>query len=398
MPAPMIAFTFPGQGAQKPGMGQAWKTHPSCELVEEASEVTSRDVAKLLLEADAEQLRLTHNSQLATFVASMVALDAVERVGVDAAFYAGHSLGEYSALTAAGVLSYSASLKLVAERGEAMQQAAEENPGTMAAVIGLDDAEVELCCSRAIGDVWVANYNTPGQVIVSGTQEGIDAVAEEAKAAGARKVMPIKVGGAFHTSLMSPARDRLVKAIAETELRAATQPVYANVDAQPHSHAADWSKLLAAQLTSPVRWSQIVQNLASDGANVFVELGAGKVLSGMMKRSLPEAEAISVSSPEEIDALVERLAGVAESGDDPKEVGGEVLYAVERLVISPTSGVFEPVIDLTQSAKIKRGSIIGTVGDTEVRSPFEGSLQGLLALKGEKVNTSQPLAWLRLET
>lgn len=393
-----IAFVFPGQGGQKPGMGSAWVDHPSWELVEEASDVSGRDIAKLLLEADKDELKQTHNSQLVTYIASMLALDAVERVGVDAACYAGHSLGEYSALTAAGSLSYTAGVKLVAERGEAMQDAAECQPGTMAAVLGLEDDVVELSCSKAIGDVWVANYNTPGQVVIAGSVEGIEAATEECKEAGAKKVMPLPVGGAFHTTFMSPARDRLVKAIEETDLRDCIAPVYANVDSAAHTEASEWRKLLAAQLTSPVRWRQSMAQMGEDGFDVFVELGSGKILSGMTKRTNPAAEAIHVGSPADIDALLERLANARTETTEEVTPDGETLYAVERLVISPGNGVFEPVIDLTDGQTIKQGQIIGKVGEIEVKSPFSGNLQGLLALQGEKVNASQPLAWLRIAT
>ena len=219
----MIAFTFPGQGSQAPGMGEAWIEHPSWELVSEASEASERDVEHLLLRADAEELRQTRNSQLATYVLSMVVLDAVERTGVEPAFFAGHSLGEYSALTAAGVLSFSDGVRLVTERGDAMQAAAEAATGTMAAVLGLDDDKVDLACRRTDGDVWVANYNAPGQVVIAGDPAAIDLAAEAAKELGAKRVMPIKVGGAFHTPFMSPARDRLRKALADVELRPADQ-------------------------------------------------------------------------------------------------------------------------------------------------------------------------------
>ena len=196
----MIAFTFPGQGSQAPGMGAAWQDHPSWELVAEASEASERDVAHLLLEADAEELRQTRNSQLATYVLSMIVLDAVERSGIEAAFHAGHSLGEYSALTAAGVLNFSSGVRLVTERGNAMQAAAEEPPGTMAAVLGLDDDKVDAACRRVDGDVWVANYNAPGQVVIAGNAESIAEAGAIAKdEMGAKRVMPIKVGGAFHT-------------------------------------------------------------------------------------------------------------------------------------------------------------------------------------------------------
>jgi [acyl-carrier-protein] S-malonyltransferase len=391
----MIAFTFPGQGSQAPGMGEAWTDHPSWELVGEASEASGRDVEHLLLRADAEELRQTRNSQLATYVTSMVVLDAVERTGVEPAFHAGHSLGEYSALTASGVLSYADGVRLVTERGNAMQAAADTVEGTMAAVLGLDDDKVDLACRRIDGDVWVANYNAPGQVVIAGDPAALAAAGEAAKELGAKRVMPIKVGGAFHTPFMSPARDRLRKALADVELRDPNRPVFANVDAQSHTEGESWAGLLGAQLTSPVLWRHILHALADAGTTVYLELGPGTVLTGMAKRTAKGATALSVSTPAEVDNLLEALSQASDSGAVHE---GEHLYAVERLVVSPTTGVFQPDDELRTEAPIERGQVIGTVGATEVRSTFAGSLQGLLALAGERVTTSQPLAWLRTNT
>lgn len=390
----MIAFTFPGQGSQTPGMGEAWTDHPSWELVAEASEASERDVEHLLLRADEDELRQTNNSQLSTYVASMIVLDAVERTGVEPAFHAGHSLGEYSALTAAGVLSFADGVQLVTERGNAMQAAAEETPGTMAAVLGLDDDKAETACNRTDGEVWVANYNAPGQVVIAGEVESIARAGEAAKELGAKRVMPIKVGGAFHTPLMAPARDRLRKALADTDLRRANRPVFANVDAEAHTED-DWAGLLGAQLTSPVRWRQTLHAIETAGANVFLELGPGTVLTGLVKRTLKGATKISVATPGDVDALLDNLSHASESG---AVADGELLYAIERLIVSPATGVFEPLAELENGAPVERGQMVGTVGASEVRSPFAGSLQGLLALAGERVNTSQPLAWLRAST
>ena len=391
----MIAFTYPGQGSQTPGMGEAWVEHPSWELVAEASEASERDVEHLLLRADAEELRQTNNSQLSTYVASMIVLDAVERTGVEPAFHAGHSLGEYSALTAAGVLSFADGVQLVTERGNAMQAAAEESPGTMAAVLGLDDDRVETACNRTDGEVWVANYNAPGQVVIAGEVDSIARAGEAAKELGAKRVMPIKVGGAFHTPLMAPARDRLRKALAEADMRRANRPVFANVDAEAHSDPEDWSSLLGAQLTSPVRWRQTLHSIETAGANVFLELGPGTVLTGLVKRTLKGATRISVATPGDVDSLLDNLSHASDSG---AVADGELLYAIERLIVSPATGVFEPLSDLENGVPVERGQKVGSVGTTDVRSPFAGSLQGLLALAGERVNTSQPLAWLRAST
>ncbi len=391
----MIAFTFPGQGSQTPGMGEAWTDHPSWELVAEASEASERDVEHLLLRADAEELKQTRNSQLATYVASMVVLDAVERTGVEPAFHAGHSLGEYSALTASGVVSFADGVRLVTERGNAMQAAADTAPGTMAAVLGLDDDKVDMACRRTDGDVWVANYNAPGQVVIAGDPSAIDAAAVAAKELGAKRVMPIKVGGAFHTPFMSPARDRLRKALGDVDLRAPNRPVYANIDAQAYVDGSAWAGLLGAQLTSPVQWRQTLHSLADAGATVFLELGPGTILTGMAKRTIKGSTTLSVGTPAEVDNLLEALSHASETGGVHE---GEMLYAVERLVVSPVSGVFEPEAELDTDSPILRGQVIGRVGNTEVRSAFAGRLQGLLALAGERVTTSQPLAWLRTAT
>src|SRR5918995_7338759 len=205
----MLAFTFPGQGSQRPGMGRPWADHESWELVDEASEVAGRDVGKLLLDADVDELKDTRNAQLTTFVTSLMVLDAVERLGCEPGLCAGHSLGEYTALAATGSISFDEGVRLVVERAEAMHQAGLDQPGTMAAVLGLDDDDVEVACRRADADVWVANFNAPGQVVIAGSPEGVEAAAFHAKELGAKKVMPLQVSGAFHTPFMASARHRL---------------------------------------------------------------------------------------------------------------------------------------------------------------------------------------------
>ena len=282
----MLAFTFPGQGSQRPGMGRPWVDHESWELVDEASEVAERDVGRLLLDADADELRDTRNAQLTTFVSSLMVLDAVERLGLEPSFCAGHSLGEYTALTATGALGFDEGVRLVCERAEAMHEAGIENPGTMAAVLGLDDDQVEVACRRADSDVWVANFNAPGQVVIAGSPEGVAAAGVVAKELGAKKVMPLPVSGAFHTPFMAPARDRLRKAIAEADPRDTEVPVISNVDALAHNTGAEWASLLSAQLCSPVRWKHCLLALEDAGVTEFVELGPGGVLTGMAKRTV----------------------------------------------------------------------------------------------------------------
>ncbi|MCC5953345.1 MAG: ACP S-malonyltransferase [Acidimicrobiia bacterium] len=390
----MIAFVFPGQGSQRPAMGAPWQDHPSWDLVREATEASGRDVARLLLDADAEELRDTRNAQLATLVLSLVVLDAVERIGIEPAAMAGHSLGEYTALVAAGTMSFADGVRLVAERGDAMAAAAEAQPGTMAAVLGLDDDEVATACARSGHDVWVANENAPGQVVIAGTTDGVTAASELARELGARKVLPVAVAGAFHTPLMAPARDRLRKAISGVELRDADVDVVANVDGRPHRGAVEWPGLMAGQLCSPVRWRACLHALESLGATEVVELGPGTVLTGTVKRTLTGVRASSVSTPAGVDALVEQLTdGRSTGGATAPE--GEALSASERLIVSPAAGVFTPDAALTAGSDVRPGVVIGRVSDTEVRSPFGGMVAGVLASTGQRLTRSQPIAWLR---
>ena len=389
----MLAFTFPGQGSQRPGMGRPWADHESWELVDEASEVAGRDVAALLLDADADELKDTRNAQLTTFVSSLMVLDAVERLGIEPSFCAGHSLGEYTALTATGALSFDDGVRLVCERADAMHHAGQDNPGTMAAVLGLDDDQVEVACRRADSDVWVANFNAPGQVVIAGSPEGVAAASAVAKELGAKKVMPLQVSGAFHTPFMTPARDRLRKAIAEASPRDTEVPVVSNVDSLPHANGAEWSSLLSAQLSSPVRWKHCLLTLAEAGVTDFAELGPGGVLTGMAKRSVEGARTISVATPEDLDKLLEWVNAGSPRG--AAQLEGEHLFASERLVVSPAAGLFTPVGGIAEGTVIDVGTVLGHVGDTEVRSPFAGIVQSYIAVEGERVTLRQPIAWLR---
>jgi [acyl-carrier-protein] S-malonyltransferase len=389
----MLAFTFPGQGSQRPGMGLPWRDHESWELVDEASDIAGRDVGKLLCDADADELRDTRNAQLTTFVSSLMVLDAVERLGIEPSFCAGHSLGEYTALTATGALGFDDGIRLVAERSAAMHEAGLARPGTMAAVLGLDDDQVEVACRRADDDVWVANFNAPGQVVIAGSPGGVDTAAIHAKDLGAKKVMPLQVAGAFHTPFMTAARDRLRAALATADPRDTDVPVVSNVDALPHDQGADWASLLSAQLSSPVRWKHCLLALSGAGVTEFAELGPGAVLTGMAKRTVSDARTISVSTPEDLDKLLEWVG--ATSTALPTRHEGEHLFAVERLVVSPAAGIFTPVGTLQEGSTIDVGSVLGHVGDVEVRSPFAGVLQSYIALDTERVTLRQPIAWLR---
>jgi [acyl-carrier-protein] S-malonyltransferase len=277
-----------------------------------------------------------------------------------------------------------------------MRAAATERTGTMAAVLGLDDDDVEVACARVDGDVWVANYNAPGQVVIAGEPEAVAEAAEVAKELGAKKVMPMAVSGAFHTPFMAPARERLRKAVDAAELREAELPVYANVDARAHTGGDEWAGLLGAQLCSPVRWRQTLDHIGEAGPRVVVELGPGNVLTGMAKRTLSGVTTLSVSTPDDLDKLLTALATpeVAEVAEVVVHEG-EHLFATERMVVSPGAGVFAPAPTAEAGLLLTPGTVLGTVGEHEVRSPFEGILVGMLAVEGERVTTSQPIAWLR---
>jgi [acyl-carrier-protein] S-malonyltransferase len=387
----MLAFTFPGQGSQQPGMGRPWVDHPSWSVVATASAASGRDVAALLLDADADELKRTENAQLSTYVLSLVVHDAISRLGVKATRAAGHSLGEYSALTAVGALRLEDGVRLVTERGAAMQAAADARPGTMAAVLGADDEAVVAACDAAAGDVWVANSNAGGQVVIAGDPAAIAEATALAKERGARKVLPLPVGGAFHTPFMTPAADRLRAALAGTTFADASVPVVANVDALPHQHADQWADLLDRQLTSPVRWRESVERMVADGIVVFLELGPGGVLTGMAKRGAPGATAKAIAAPADLEAAVE----VASEASAVEHHDGEHLFASERLVVSPAAGVFTPADDVTEGQHIEPGRVVGHVAGHEVRSPFRGTVKGLLAVAGERLTRSQPIAWLR---
>ena len=374
-------------------MGRPWTEHDSWDLVEEASDVSGRDVGRLLLDADAEELKDTRNAQLTTFVSSLMVLDAVERLGVEPSFCAGHSLGEYTALTATGALGFDDGVRLVVERAEAMHEAGQNNPGTMSAILGLDDELVEVACRRADSDVWVANFNAPGQIVIAGSAEGVARAVEIAKELGAKKAMSLPVSGAFHTPFMTPARERLRVAIGAAQPRDTEVPIVSNVDAIAHDHGDEWASLLSAQLSSPVRWKQCLLTLADLGVTGLAELGPGGVLTGMAKRTLDGVRTISVATPDELDKFIEWVNNAAPTGLQQHE--GEHLFAVERLVVSPASGVFIPIATIQAGDRISIGQSLGSIGDTPVVSVFEGILQSFIAVEGERVTLRQPIAWLR---
>ena len=393
----MIVFTYPGQGSQFSGMGTSWLDHPSWELIEEASDATNVDIADLLLNADDDLLRETQNAQLATFVLSMLILDAVERLGLDSTGHAGHSLGEYSALTASGALDFSDAARLVGIRGNAMKKAIEEKPGTMAAVLGLEDTTVEDLCAEIADEVWIANYNSPGQLVIAGTNSAIEKASDLAKKIGAKKVTQLSVSGAFHTPLMNAARVELSEAIENTDIRPPSGIVVANVDGVAHENPETWRALLSAQLCSPVRWTQSLTTLLTMNFSTFIEIGPGKVLTGLTKRANSDTKRLNINKPSDLDQLLDLIAPTSPTSDK-SGIGheGEHLFSTDRLVVSPSAGIFKPVSNLEIGKKLSNGQLLGHVGNAEIHSPFSGELMGWIALPDERLTASQPIAWLRV--
>lgn len=282
----MKAFVFPGQGAQFVGMGKdLYENNPVAkEMFDKANEILGFNITDLMFNGTDEDLRQTKVTQPAIFLHSVI---LAKTMGDDfnPDMVAGHSLGEFSALVAAGALSFEDGLRLVSARAQAMQKACEKTPSTMAAVLALPDAKVEeLCASVTEGVVVPANYNCPGQIVISGSIEGVDAACAKMLEAGAKRALKLKVGGAFHSPLMESARAELADAIAHTDFHAPKCPVYQNVNAEPQTDPETIKKNLIAQLTAPVRWTQTVQNMIAAGADTFVEVGPGAVLQGLVKK------------------------------------------------------------------------------------------------------------------
>ncbi|WP_114748216.1 ACP S-malonyltransferase [Pleomorphovibrio marinus] len=291
----MKAYIFPGQGAQFPGMGkELYESRANAKaLFEQANDILGFRITDIMFEGSADELKQTNVTQPAIFLHSVILALSSDKLVPD--MVAGHSLGEFSALVANGVLAFEDGLRLVHQRALAMQEACEINPSTMAAILGLPDEKVEEICQSITDEIVVpANYNCPGQLVISGSNRGIQIACEKMKEAGAKRALPLPVGGAFHSPLMEPARLKLQKAIDETTFKSGSCPVYQNVSTTGVSEVQSIKENLAAQLTAPVKWTQSIQQMLSDGAQTFIECGPGKVLQGLVKKIHQEAEVESL--------------------------------------------------------------------------------------------------------
>ncbi len=307
----MIAFVFPGQNSQHVGMGEAFdRERPECRAVlDTACQVLGRDLRRLMFEGPEQDLTQTQNQQAAIVTHSLAALAALQAEGVAPDFVAGQSLGEYTAVMASGALPVEAGLRLVQRRAELMAEAARKHPGCMAAVLGLEGSQVRQICERAQeeGVVRAANFNAPGQVVISGEEQAVAAASRAAKEAGAKRVVRLDVSGAFHTQLMAPAAEGLAVELAGATWADGRVPVVTNVDAREKSAATDLQQALRRQLTSPVLWEQSVRRMGELGVDTFVEVGPGRVLSGMIRRILPDARRLTVSDPTTLEETLTAL-------------------------------------------------------------------------------------------
>lgn len=276
-------YVFPGQGAQYTGMGKdLYDNHVEVrEMMERANEILGFRLTDIMFAGTAEELKQTKVTQPAVFLHSVAMAKAL---GITPSAVAGHSLGEFSALVVSGALAFEDGMRLVSKRAQAMQACCEAVEGGMAAILALSDEQVEQICAETEGVVVAANYNCPGQLVISGEKAAVEAACVKAKEAGARRALPLPVGGAFHSPLMEPAREELEKAIAEAPFRTPSCPIYQNVDAKPHTDPEEIKQNLIAQLTAPVRWTQIVQQMLADGVEQVTELGPGTVLQGLVKK------------------------------------------------------------------------------------------------------------------
>jgi [acyl-carrier-protein] S-malonyltransferase len=390
------------------GLDFAGFDEAAADLYQWASACLGWDLAETLRKASPDELRQTYIAQPAIFCVSVAALRALEAAGVPRpAYVAGHSLGEFSALVAAGALSFEAGLLLVARRAEAMQRAADARPGSMSSVLGLSAEGVEMAVEATAQDqvLAVANDNAPGNVVVSGEWTALERLPAAAKELGARRVVPLNVGGAFHSPLMAPAVEVFEPHLAAAPLRDPAIPVVANATAEPVTSAEELRRLLARQLTGRVRWTGSVRRMAGLGVDTFIEVGPGTVLSGLIKRTVEGAKVLSAGDADGVAAVADALrtqpdgdAADAAKGEDQ----GEVVVLPERFAVSPGHGRFYPVTPSRfndERPYVEPGDLLGEVrngaASIPVRSPFRGWVMAHLAWEGELVTPGQILLSLR---
>jgi [acyl-carrier-protein] S-malonyltransferase len=300
-----LAIIFPGQGTQATGMGASWRDHPAWRVVDQAEAALGEPLSSLILDAPPEQLARTRDAQLAVLLTSLVAWEAVHDHIEEPAAFAGHSLGQVTALIAAGALPLEDGVRFAARRAELTQAAADAHPGRMAALLGASLEQAEAACSAAPDGCWIANDNAPGQVVIAGTPDGVEAGSAKAKELGVKRATPLNVGGAFHTPLMRDAAAGLAAELPGVPLATPAAPVVSNDDAQPYDDADGWRDRLAEHVTKPVRWRSSMDTLAGLGNTRFLEIGHGSMLATLAKRIVPDLPVQGVATPDDLPSLTE---------------------------------------------------------------------------------------------
>lgn len=300
-----IAIVFPGQGTQQPGMGAPWRDHPAWRVIDDAEAAFGEPLAHLVLDAGPDELARTREAQLAVLLTSLVAWEAVrEQVSAPVSF-AGHSLGQVTALIAAGVLPLDAGVRFAARRAELTQAAADAHPGRMAALLGATVEQAEDACTAAPESCWVANDNAPGQVVIAGTPDGVEAGSARAKELGVKRATPLNVGGAFHTPLMDSAAEALVAELATVRFGVPSAPVISNHDGRPYDDGEGWRARLPEHVRVPVRWRTSMETMAALGATSLLEVGHGSMIAGLAKRTIPDIPVRSVATPGDVESFAE---------------------------------------------------------------------------------------------
>ena len=303
-----VAMVFPGQGTQVSGMGAPWQDHPAWKLLDEAERALGEPLRSLVLDAPPEQLARTRDAQLAVLCTSLVAWEALRPLAHDVVAFAGHSLGQVTALVASGALDLEDGVRFAARRAELTQHAADEHPGRMAALLGATLEQAVDACAAAPDACWIANDNAPGQVVIAGTPEGIDGAVARAKELGVRRATALNVGGAFHTPLMASAAAGIASALQGVPFSAPAAPLVANHDGAAYADGDGWPPRSADHVTVPVRWRTSMETLATLGADAFVEVGHGSMIAGLAKRTVPDVPVLSCATPDDLATLSEVLA------------------------------------------------------------------------------------------